>query len=129
MELTECILRYYTDVNHGVQKVFLVSDVELGELLDFSNVGELRVVKVDSQEVADRYTLVKEGHGEIVLGDEVIAVHWYDRVAVQSGNLYVLDTRFMEKPQDFCHMFLPERYYFERHDTTSAVAVVKENFA
>ncbi|GEM_PF-5943168 len=129
MELSERIIKYYTDVDHGSKKVFLVSGSELEELLGFSKVGDLDLVKVDSQEVADRYTLVKEGHGEIVLSEgTVLPAHWYDRVVVQSGNLYVLDTRAMERPEYFCHMFLPDRYYFERHDTTSAVAVLKEHF-
>ncbi len=128
MQLSERIVRYYTDRNHGRKKVFLVSLRELEELLSLDKVGELNVVRVDSQEVADRYTLQREGHGEIRFEDgTVFPPNWFYRVKVESGHFYVLDTRKMEKPQDFCQLFLPERYYHDRWDTTSCVAAIKEH--
>lgn len=97
-----------------LSKVFLVGLNDLEKVLRESQIGRLNVVAIDSQEVADKYSLE-------------YLTPTFPKIKFEDGNLYVLDTRSMEKPQEFFNMFLPQRYYSCRHDTSSRVVALKEH--
>lgn len=46
---------------------------------------------------------------------------------VQPGNLYLLDTRLIDRPIEFTFDFLVNRFYDSLHDTTSAVIALKDH--
>jgi len=95
-------------------KVFLVNLNDLEKVLRESQIGGLNVVAIDSQEVADKYSLE-------------YLTPTFPKIKFEDGHLYVLDTRAMEKPHNFFNMFLPQRYYSFRHETTSRVVALKEH--
>jgi hypothetical protein len=96
-------------------RVFLVDNETLNTVLQMDNFCNRKVLVVNSQDIADEYTL-KALTPKTSVPD------------MQDGYFYVLETRLMKKPQDFTCKFTIFRFYPKRYETTSRVLVLADHY-